>query len=58
LINLIVETSRRDSIERAQIALRLYAEIARKENIASTNIDHFVSREKIEINKRHLDRID
>jgi hypothetical protein len=58
LISLIVETSRRDLIERAQIASRLYAETARKENIASTNVDHLVSREKIEINRRRLDRID
>jgi hypothetical protein len=58
LISLIVETSRRDLIERAQIASRLYAEIARKENIALTNVDHLVNREKIEINKYRLDRID
>jgi hypothetical protein len=57
LINLIVETSRRDSIERAQIVFRLYAETARKENIALTNADHPASREKIEANRRRLDRI-
>jgi hypothetical protein len=57
LISLIVEISRRDSIERTQIASRLYAETARKKNIASTNVDYLVSREKIEINRRRLDRI-
>jgi hypothetical protein len=57
LINLIVETSRRDLIERTQIVFRLYAKTARKKNIASTNVDHLVNREKIEINKRRLDRI-
>jgi hypothetical protein len=57
LISLIVETSRCDLIERIQIASRLCAEIARKENIASTNVDYLVNREKIEINKRRLDRI-
>jgi hypothetical protein len=58
LINLIIETSRRDLIERAQIVSRLYAKTARKENIALTNIDHLANREKIEINRRRLDRID
>jgi hypothetical protein len=58
LINLIIETSQRDLIERAQIISRLYAETARKENIASTNIDHLVNRKKIEINRCRFDRID